>query len=265
MARPPAQPAGAASSAVLADFAGASYVDVMKRLHDVLHPASYFEIGTDAGQSLAMSACPTVAVDPKFAFADPELMRAVLAKPALALYRMTSDAFFAQYDLTAILGRKVDLAFLDGMHRCEFLLRDFCNTERHCNRNSIIALHDCLPLEEAITARTHPDAFGGSVPTLAPHRHNWWTGDVWRTALLLKRVRPDLQITALDAQPTGLVLVTNLDPDNRVLHDGYAGWVNAMMSWHLSEIGVTALLAEMQVRPTSDVWTDEQITARFWL
>jgi hypothetical protein len=29
------------------------------------------------------------------------------------------------------------------------------------------------------------------------HRQDWWTGEVWRTALLLKRTRRDLSITAL--------------------------------------------------------------------
>ncbi len=254
-----------AGPTALHDFNGAPYPEVMVRLHQVLRPASYFEIGMDAGMSLATSACPSIGVDPAFQFNDLEVANAIFAKPAVSLYRMTSDAFFDQYDPTAILGRKIDFAFLDGMHRCEFLLRDFYNTERHCKRNSVIALHDCLPVEVAITARTHPDAFGGSVQTEFPHRHNWWTGDVWRTALLLKRARPDLRITALNAQPTGLVLITNLDPDSRVLVDGYANCVAAMMGWHLPDIGVGAFMAEMEVQQTSSVWTDEQITARFWL
>jgi hypothetical protein len=49
------------------------------------------------------------------------------------------------------------------------------------------------------------------------HRAGWWTGDVWRAALLLKRRRPDLQITTVDAFPTGLVLITNVDPSSRYL------------------------------------------------
>jgi hypothetical protein len=38
----------------------------------------------------------------------------------------------------------------------------------------------------------------------------------WRTALLLKRRRPDLAFAALDAQSTGVILITNLDPSSQV-------------------------------------------------
>src|SRR5207253_931962 len=103
-----------------------------------------------------------------------EMVRQIVAKPSLVLYQMASDAFFARNSPTVLFGAPIDMAFLDGLHRCEYLLRDFINTERHCRRNSVIALHDCLPVEGAITTRvekydtsTHPD------------RKTWWAGDVW--------------------------------------------------------------------------------------
>ncbi len=252
-------------SNALPDLTGAPYTAVMRHLHDVLRPNSYFEIGTDLGFSLALSSCPSVAVDPAFKLDDLARIKLILAKPAMAFYRMPSDTFFEQYDLTAILGRKVDIAFLDGMHRCEFLLRDFYNIERHCKPNSIIAVHDCLPVEEAITYRKTPGPGGASAVTSVPYRHNWWTGDVWRTALLLKRVRPDLHITALDAQPSGLLLITNLNPDDDSLRLEYADHVRAIMSWRLSAIGLAEYFAEMEVEPTVNIQTEEQLTARFWL
>jgi hypothetical protein len=51
------------------------------------------------------------------------------------------------------------------------------------------------------------------------HRKGWWTGDVWRTALALKRFRPGLTMTAIDAKPTGLLIVSGLEPENTVLLD----------------------------------------------
>ena len=39
-----------------------------------------------------------------------------------------------------------DIAFLDGMHRAEYLLRDFMNTERFSHERTLILLHDCLPV-----------------------------------------------------------------------------------------------------------------------
>lgn len=242
------------------DLAGHHYYVSMRLLHETLRPKTYFEVGTLHGDTLAFARCPSVAVDPGFDFSKPELISRIVSKPHLHLFQMPSDDYFAQHDPTQALGGKIDFAFLDGMHRCEFLLRDFLNTERHCKPNSIIALHDCLPVEAGMTARVP-----SPIPALRPHRQGWWTGDVWRTALLLKRVRPDLSIAALDAQSTGLVLVTNLDPASKILSDSYADHVKAMLSWRLEDIGLAALFEELQVESAAGLVSEEQITARFWL
>jgi len=245
---------------VLPDLPGAPYLQVLERLHTALRPRNYLEIGTFDGTSLALARCASIAVDPGFPFSDPAIIARVVDKPQLLLYRMTSDAFFASHDPAALLGDRVQLAFLDGMHRCEFLLRDLINTERHCARNSVIALHDCLPVEEPMTDRTFL-----ARPSLAPWRAWWWAGDVWRTARLLRRVRPDLSFTVLDAPPTGLVLITNLDPGSTVLADGYDAHVRTMLSWSLDEIGVRRHLADMDPQSTEAFATAEQLSTRFWL
>jgi len=49
----------------------------------------------------------------------------------------------------------------------------------------------------------------------------WWTGDVWKVLPVLKQYRKDLSITLLDCAPTGLVLVSNLNPESTVLADAY--------------------------------------------
>ena len=262
---PAAAPAGAPMGNVLNDLPGPWYEEILAQLHAYFQPASYFEIGIDTGTTLALGNCRTVAVDPAYTISDPDVVAQVLAKPAISLFRMRSDDFFGNYDLTALLGGKIDMAFLDGMHRCEFLLRDFINTERHCKRNSIVVLHDCLPVEEAITYRALPDTLETPMPTQRPHRHNWWAGDVWRAALLLKRVRPDLHMVALDAAPTGLIMITNLNPDDLILDDNYTRHVTTMMSWTLADIGLEALFAEMKVEPTAQFMREDKLTAHFWL
>jgi len=98
-----------------------------------------------------------------------------------------------------------------------------------------------------------------------PHRQHWWAGDVWRTARLLRRMRPDLSFTTLDAPPTGLILITNLDPGSTALSAHYDEHVRTMLGWSLTEIGLLQHVAEMQVEPTSDYVTSEQLTTRFWL
>lgn len=242
------------------DLEGELYTKVLAHLHETLQPKTYFEIGTLHGDTLALSRCASVAVDPEFRLNNLETIGKVFAKPSLAFFQMGSDDFFAQNDPEVLLGGKIEFAFLDGMHRCEFLLRDFINTEKSCKRNSIIALHDCLPVETSMTGRV-PSV----MPPMKEHRKGWWAGDVWRTALLLKRTRPDLSIVTLDSFATGLLLITNLDPTSTMLAEGYSSHVKTMMSWSLDELGIAALFDELQVQSTSDFAMHEQVTARFWL
>ena len=168
---------------------------------------SYFEIGSRAGGSLAGVQCDTVAVDPAFRIE----INVIGSKSALMLFQMTSDSFFEKYDLSGLLGGPVDMAFLDGLHIFEYLLRDFMNTERHMKRNGVICLHDCLPQIFGMTtreARLRSGVLG-------------WTGDVWKVVPILQKYRPDLKIYCLDCPPTGLVMVTGLDPSSRILDDAY--------------------------------------------
>jgi hypothetical protein len=242
-------------AASLADLTGAEYIDVLKLFHRELRPQRYLEIGTAEGDSLAFVACPTIAIDPEFRLRP----QALNGKLICAFYRMASDRFFEQHDPKAILGGPLDMAFIDGMHLCEFLLRDFINVERHCKRNSIILMHDCVPVETLIADRVNRQL------SVEPHRKGWWIGDVWRTLVALKNRRPDLRVTVLDAFPTGLVCVTNLDPSSSTLADGYDAIVEEMLSWKLDDIGLAEFHRMVNVEPTSVVDSAEKITRRFWL
>jgi hypothetical protein len=223
------------------DHAGDHYLTVLQRLHECLRPETYFEIGTSKGDSLALARCASLAIDPAPEIAVAEVIG---TKPLFAVYRLTSDEFFANYNPQAILGKSIEMAFLDGMHLCEFLLRDFLNTERHCQRNSVVVLHDCLPVEWPMAERQYT-----CQPVREHHRHSW-AGDVWRTALLLKRRRPDLEITCYAAPPTGLVCITNLNPMSTMLTDEYCNSVRDMMSQSLQEIGINELFRELNVEHT---------------
>jgi hypothetical protein len=242
-------------AACVPDHAGEHYLTVLRRLHECLRPTTYLEIGSDQGESLALAQCAALSIDP-----NPNISAeaAIGTKPLCAFYRMTSDAFFAKHDPKTILGDPIDMAFLDGMHLCEYLLRDFINVERSSRRNSVIILHDCLPVEWPMAERKHT-----RTPIREHHKHSW-AGDVWRTALLLKRRRPDLEITAYAAPPTGLVCITNLSPGSTV-SDSYAVLVREMMAESLPELGIEKLFAELNVEPTSVIEDQEAISARFWL
>ncbi len=210
----PAAPAApAAEPGFPSPLRGANYLACLDRLHAVLRPRSYLEIGTLNGTTLALSRCRSVAVDPRFQLS----VKVPGRMPSLFLYQGPSDAFFAEVDVAAVLGGAVELAFLDGLHLFEVLLRDFINTERLCRPNSVILLHDCVPLDAAMAEREGEAALAGRNARYP----GWWTGDVWKTVDALLRWRPDLDIVALDAPPTGLVMVRNLDPGSRVLEREY--------------------------------------------
>lgn len=184
-------------------------------IHEVLkrrNAKNYLEIGVRHGVTFAGVACPSIGVDPVFIF-DRNPMG---AKKVMHLYQMTSDDFFADYSPSAIFGRVVDVAFLDGLHQYEYLLRDFINTEKHCGHNSLILLDDCLPVNTEMTERVHDPA-----ARVDKDIAGWWTGDVWKVVTILREYRPDLRITPVDVHPTGNVAVSNLNPASTVLSEKY--------------------------------------------
>ncbi|HKG57335.1 MAG TPA: class I SAM-dependent methyltransferase [Candidatus Limnocylindrales bacterium] len=196
--------------------------EFLRRLHKVARPRNYLEIGVNDGRSLALSRVPTVAVDPAFKVTAGQ-------RCDLHLVRSTSDDFFARADPIVHLrsgrnpfrnmrrgrpllaryigGTSVDLAFIDGMHLSEFVLRDFMNVERFAHWGSAIVFDDMLPrsVDEAARDR-HTDA---------------WTGDVYKVTRVLQTHRPDLTVVLLDTTPTGVMVVFGADPTNTVLKDNY--------------------------------------------
>ena len=235
------------------DHRGTDYRRLIANVHEWLAPETYLEIGVEQGHTFMLSRAKSIGIDPAFKFTDLEVLNSLSTRPVAGLYRMPSDDFFRKFDPTKLLGGFIDLAFLDGMHWCEYLLRDFIHTERFCRQASTIMLHDCCPPEIPMADRQP------GLPAIEAHHEGWWTGDVWRTALALKRCRHDLKITAFDAAPTGLICITNLDPDSTFLADNYFTIVDDMRSWHLSNIGLDNLMAELGVLSTDVVSNEEQM------
>jgi hypothetical protein len=185
------------------------YTRFLKRFHAHAEVDWYLEIGCRTGATFAPARARTIAVDPYFRVDS----NVIGAKRALHLFQTTSDDFFASGFLEA--NRiEVSFAFIDGMHLVEYALRDFINLERHMTPRSAIAIHDVCPWTEAMTTRDLERVPRGA-----------WTGDVWKLIPILQRHRPDLRLTVLDCAPTGLLVVTGLDPANRSLADAYDGIV----------------------------------------
>jgi hypothetical protein len=177
------------------------YYAFLAELHRRLTPRAYLEIGIRNGGSLAQARCRSVGIDPAYSIT-------AQLDTDVALFRTTSDEYFARPDpLAPTGGTPFDLSFIDGLHLFEFALRDFINAERHSSPRGVIVFDDVLPRSIAEAARQrHTDG---------------WTGDVYGMVEVLTRYRPDLVVVPVDTKPTGLLLVTALDPSDTTLTDRF--------------------------------------------
>ncbi len=185
-------------------FSSSDYRDFLPLVHECLGPKIYLETGVDHGRSFkhAKGADIAIGIDP------------ILGKvPAEyhdwgRLYEMTSDDFFAKGHYETTCGeRRIDTAFIDGMHLFEFTLRDFINVERRAHTHSTVLIHDVIPATKTMGARLR--------------RTCVWMGDVWKIMVALERHRPDLDVSVIDVGPSGLAVVRGLDPQNAVLQERY--------------------------------------------
>jgi SAM-dependent methyltransferase len=175
------------------------YLDVLARLHQELEPGFYLEIGVRHGRSLSLARCPALGIDPA-----PEITEEL--GPQTRLISQTSDDFF-RGPAREHLRQQPDLVFIDGMHRFEYVLRDFMHVERHCGASTLVVIDDVFPNHPAQAERVR--------------RTRVWTGDVWKIQHCLQTWRPDLKLLSIDAAPTGLLLVSGLDPTRTTLWDQY--------------------------------------------
>ncbi|KAF0115235.1 MAG: hypothetical protein FD150_1143 [Rhodobacteraceae bacterium] len=210
---------------------GMPYYRFLRMLHEACLFDWYLEVGCRSGESFAPVRSKTIAVDPFFR-AD---INIIGKKPALHVFQATSDDFFASGFL-ARNGIRLGLAFLDGMHLFEFLLRDFMNTEAAMDPKGVIMLHDCVPYGAGMTTRDLARLPKGS-----------WTGDVWKLIPILQHWRPDLRLTVLDCRSTGLVCVSGLNPESRVLVDSYERIVTDWVGVELAEYGTERFFGSFQM------------------
>jgi hypothetical protein len=173
--------------------------ELLEKIHKSLAPRLYLEIGVQGGKSLKLAKGNAIGIDPmpqvKFPDNDP-----------IKIFKSTSDQFFSK-EASKALQQRPDLVFIDGMHLFEYALRDFINVEKYANANTIVVVDDIFP--------AHPNQ------ALRERCTRAWTGDVWKLKSILEKYRPDLFIQGLDAYPTGLMMITDLNPNSSILTDNY--------------------------------------------
>jgi len=197
---------------------GDDYLVWLERLYKTLAPESVIEIGVFHGKSLALVQPPAVAIG-----VDPAPALEVPLKTETHIFTETSDEFFAQGRPEKLFAaRPLSVGYIDGLHLFEQALRDFIHLESYSGTRSVILFHDTIPLDEPTQTRTRETAFH--------------TGDVWKTVLCLKHYRPDLDIFTIATPPTGLTVVTGLDPTSRVLTECFEEAVARFMDTSFSTV-----------------------------
>lgn len=198
------------------------YYQLLDYAHKFLKPQSYIEIGVSTGKSIALARKGTVAVgvDPNAANNADHFFHSPEVDPTLI--SMTSNNFFKSVNLISLFGTSTfDMAFIDGLHVFEQALMDFIHLENISKKDSVIFIHDCLPVNPIVAERVRQTGF--------------WVGDVWRVIPCLKAVRPDLEIVTFPASPSGLAIVTGLDSSSRLLSQQFDAIVAHFLTMSLPE------------------------------
>jgi len=195
---------------------------VLHRAHTLLQPKRYLEIGISNGKSLGLAQAGTVAigVDPITAEMSQLSFHSPIAAPKL--FKLTSNDFFQQDCMGQSWNRQpFDMAFIDGLHLFEQALMDFVHLEQRSAPDSIIFIHDCLPVSIAGAERERSTMV--------------WTGDVWKVIACLKATRPDLEIITFPVRPSGLAMVRNLNQNSRLIANQFDTLVAHFMEAKLPE------------------------------
>jgi len=186
---------------------GDGYRQWLRRFHEWLRPPVYLEIGLDTSLELALPPTRAIGIDPQPK--GPETYEA-----DTQIFVMTSDEFFATKRLVDVVGcEHIDLAFIDGLHHYDQVLRDFIHVEERSHSGTVVLIHDCLPLDDITSGRELKTPF--------------WTGDCWKIIPILKSARPDLAISTIATAPSGLTVVTRLDAASSILSERFEELVRA--------------------------------------
>lgn len=188
-------------------------VDIIKTVVLQKKAKTYLEIGVNDGFTfLKVPVWKKLGVDPSFRLRKRTILKYIVKNPTNITnryYSLTSDDFFnlkAKEDLY----KKVDVAFIDGLHTFEQSLKDVENTLPFLMENGVIIMHDCSPPDEASAypSKTLEEARQANIPGWSGN----WCGNVWKTIPYLRSVNKQINIFVLDCD-FGVGIITKGKPE----------------------------------------------------
>jgi hypothetical protein len=161
-----------------------------------LQARTYLEIGVHRGKNFfSISAPLKIAIDPNFIIGYGRYLKNIHTLFKCKFYEKTSDNFFIQDANKILKDRKIDVAFIDGLHTYEQVLKDFDNCRQNLSPNGVIMFHDCNPTsEEAAAFAYSPSEKMEKFPGKSPE----WNGDVWKAIMHIRALYKDIEVFVLD-------------------------------------------------------------------
>ena len=175
------------------EFPDIEYKNYLREKHQA-GVKSYLEVGVRWGDALMLAepGCQGVGVDPAFDIKHP-----LACDPTL--YGMLSDDFFFEH--SERYAGAFDLIFLDGLHEARQTAKDIYHALYVLKPGGEILSHDVLPISLAVATPTQQTRF--------------WTGNVWQAAYAFAHKDFPLKWEFVEAHPSGLFRLYDIDPDFR--------------------------------------------------
>jgi hypothetical protein len=176
------------------EFPKLEYLSYIKENYHDQGVNSYLEVGVRWGDGLALAKpdCKSVGVDPNF-----QINKDLPSDPSL--FEITSDDFFFEHSDT--YKNFFELIFLDGLHEARQTAKDIYHSLDVLKEGGEILVHDVLPVTMAVAS-----------PEMKTY---FWTGNVWQSAAAFCRKEYPLKWEFIDAAPSGLLRLYDIDPEFR--------------------------------------------------
>lgn len=201
-------------------------------LHQKLKPEVYLEVGVQFGTSLQLAGESRIAygIDPN-PLADRFSVNVDLIK-------MTSDMAFGPTE--ALTYEPINLAFIDGLHHGEQVVKDFINVAKRLAPGGIIVLDDVLPRNDVEASRTQCPGD--------------WTGDVWRAGWEIYQC-DEVSSHYINTTPTGTLVVTGVTPRSIERLTKRIAFITKLWSKNEQPVPDWVLSRELAIQP--DVFLDQ--------